>query len=208
MKTSKAQGMLLFLAGSVILLGIITAEVFYPSGYTTANSEISDLGATVRPNSVSYQPSASIFNYSMLLAGLLITIAAILQHRLYKKYFFSITLLLLGVGMLGVGFFPGDKDPYHGLFALLTFNMGGLMAISSFQVVSAPFRYIGIFYGTITIVTLWTASVFIPIIGDGGTERWVAYPVVLWLTGIGGYMMNAGIGINNKINNHDTYSTS
>jgi hypothetical protein len=34
------------------------------------------------------------------------------------------------------------------------------------------------------------ASFFIPIIGDGGTERWVAYPVVLWLVGIGGYMLN------------------
>lgn len=186
----KTVGVLLFLAGAIILMGIITAEAFYPLGYTTANSEISDLGATVRPNSVSYQPSASIFNYIMLLAGLMITTAAILQHRLFKKYLFTIPLLLLGIGMFGVGFFPGNKDPYHGIFALLTFNMGGLMAIASFKIVSAPFKYIGIVFGLITIITLWTASVFIPIIGDGGTERWVAYPVVLWLTGIGGYLLN------------------
>lgn len=189
-KNTKTAGLLLFLAGSIILMGIITAETFYPSGYTTANSEISDLGATVKPNSVSYQPSASIFNYTMILAGLMITVAAVLQHKAFKKYLFSIPLLLLGVGMLGVGFFPGDKDPYHGMFALLTFNMGGLMAIVSFKIVSAPFSYIGIVFGLITIITLYTASFFIPIIGDGGTERWVAYPVVLWLTGIGGYMLS------------------
>jgi hypothetical membrane protein len=190
MKNIKLSGTLLFLAGSIILMGIITAEAFYPSGYTTANSEISDLGATVRPNSVSYQPSASIFNYTMMLAGLMITISTFLQHKWFKKYLFTIPLLLLGIGMLGVGIFPGNKDPYHGIFALLTFNMGGLMAIASFKIVSAPFRYIGIVFGLITIITLWTASFFIPVIGDGGTERWVAYPVVFWLMGLGGYILN------------------
>lgn len=190
MKNIKLSGALLFLAGSIILMGIITAEAFYPSGYTTTNSEISDLGATVPPNSVSYQPSATIFNCTMMLAGLMIAVAALLQHKLYKKYLFTIPFLLLGLGMLGVGFFPGNKDPYHGMFALLTFNMGGLMAIASFKIVSAPFRYIGIVFGLITIITLYSASFFIPIIGDGGTERWVAYPVVVWLIGFGGYMLN------------------
>jgi hypothetical membrane protein len=186
----KKAGLLLFLAGAIIFMGIITAEAFYPSGYTTANSEISDLGATVRPNSVSYQPSAAIFNYTMMLAGLMTAVAALLQHKWYKKYLFTIPLLLLGVGMLGVGVFPGNKDPWHGIFALLTFNMGGLMAITSFKIVSAPFKYTGIVFGLITLITLYTASFFIPVIGDGGTERWVAYPVVLWLTGIGGYFLN------------------
>jgi hypothetical membrane protein len=186
----KTAGLLLFLSGAMIIMGIITAEAFYPSGYTTANSEISDLGATVRPNSVSYQPSASIFNYTMMFAGVMIAVAALLQHKWYKKYLFTIPLLLLGIGMLGVGFFPGNKDPWHGMFALQTFNMGGLMAITSFKIVSAPFKYIGIVFGLITIITLWTASFFIPIIGDGGTERWVAYPVVFWLMGLGGYFLN------------------
>lgn len=195
MSNIKFSGALLFLAGSIILMGIITAEAFYPSGYTTTNSEISDLGATVRPNSVTYQPSATIFNITMVLAGLMIAVASVLQHKWFQKYLFTIPLLLLGVAMLGVGIFPGNKDPYHGIFALLTFNMGGLMAIASFKIVSSPFKSIGIVFGLITVITLWTASFFIPIIGDGGTERWVAYPVVLWLTGIGGYMLNEGIVI-------------
>ena len=181
--------MLLFLAGSIILMGIITAEAYYPPGYTTAQSQISDLGATVNPNSISYQPSASIFNYTMILAGLLIALASGLQHQYFKKFLFTIPLLLLGAGLLGVGFFPGNRDPYHGIFSLLTFNMGGLMALASFKIVQSPFRYIGMLFGLITIITLYGASLFIPIIGDGGTERWVAYPVVLWVTGIGGYMM-------------------
>jgi hypothetical membrane protein len=63
----KTAGLLLFLSGAMIIMGIITARAFYPSGYTTAVSEISDLGATVRPNSVTYQPSAAIFNFYVYL---------------------------------------------------------------------------------------------------------------------------------------------
>jgi hypothetical membrane protein len=66
MNKLKLSGLLLFLAGSIALMGIITAEAFYPSSYTTFHSEISDLGATKPPNSLIYQPSASIFNITML----------------------------------------------------------------------------------------------------------------------------------------------
>ena len=44
MKNLKLPGLLLFLAGSIALMGIITSEAFYPAGYSTRNSEISDLG--------------------------------------------------------------------------------------------------------------------------------------------------------------------
>lgn len=51
-KNLTRAGFLFFLAGSIILMGIITAESFYPENltYTTANSMISDLGATEPPN--------------------------------------------------------------------------------------------------------------------------------------------------------------
>ncbi len=65
MNNLKLSGILFFLAGSLTLMGIITAETFYPSGYSTFKSEISDLGATRQPNSVSFEPSASIFNSVM-----------------------------------------------------------------------------------------------------------------------------------------------
>ena len=31
-------------------------------------------------------------------------------------------------------------------------------------------------------------------LGDGGIERWVAYPVVLWLVAFGGYLAGRGSG--------------
>ena len=42
----KAAGALLFLAGAVVLMGIITAEALYPADYSTAANTVSDLGGT------------------------------------------------------------------------------------------------------------------------------------------------------------------
>ena len=196
MNNLKFSGVLLFLAGSFALMGIITAEALYPSGtdYTTFNSEISDLGATRPPNSLIYQPSSSIFNTTMLLSGLMTLTATFYQHRYFKKLLFSIPLGLFGLGLVGIGIFSGNKAPYHGMFAMLTFLSGGLSAIASAKIASAPFKYIGILFGSVALFT-WFAAMFVshiifPVIGIGGTERWVVYPIVLWITGFGGYLMN------------------
>lgn len=186
MNNLKLSGVLLFLAGSIALMGIITAEAFYPSGtgYTTFNSEISNLGATKPPNSIIYQPSSSIFNITMLLSGLMTLTATFYQHRYFKKLLFSIPLGLFGLGLVGIGIFSGDKAPYHGMFAMLTFLSGGLSAITSAKVASAPFKYIGILLGSVALL-IWFAAVFVsgiifPFIGIGGTERWVVYPIVFY----------------------------
>ena len=138
MKKRKFSGLLLFLAGSIALMGIITAEAFYPAKYTTRNSEISDLGSTVQPNSLIFHPSADIFNVTMLIAGLLVLTATFLQHK--HLLAFSIPLGLFGLGLTGVGLFPGNMTPYHGIFALLTFTSGGVAAILSCKAVAAPFK--------------------------------------------------------------------
>jgi hypothetical membrane protein len=191
----KFSGALYFLAGSLALMGIITAEAMYPSGYTTFNSEISDLGSTKPPIIVIHQPSASIFNYSMLAVGLLSLVASIYQHLHFRKFLFIIPIVLFSLGLVGVGLFPGNISPYHGMCSLLAFLSGGLAAIFSFKIVSSPLNYFAIAFGFIGITT-WVIVVFaqnliVPFIGFGGTERWIVYPIMLWLTGLGGYLMNA-----------------
>ena len=49
-------GTLLFIAGFIALMGIITGEIFYPAGYSTADSEISDLGPPGHPKHSSTSP--------------------------------------------------------------------------------------------------------------------------------------------------------
>lgn len=190
-KSHIIAGILLFLAGTVILMGIITAETFYPLGYTTANSEISDLGGTRPPNSIITQPSAVIFNLTMIVSGIMILFGAYCFYLAHKKLIFNIPLGLMGLGVLGVGFFPGNVEMLHPIFALITFISGAIAAITSSKVIDSPFRYIAICFGVISLFFLFFANFFIPILGDGGTERWVAYPVVMWLTGFGGYILGA-----------------
>lgn len=194
MNKLKLSGLLFFLAGSLALMGIITAEAFYPSGYSTFKNEVSDLGATRQPNSISYEPSSSIFNTIMLCSGLMILIATYGAHTYFKKWGFSIPAILFGLGLVGVGVFPGNIVPYHGMSAMLAFLSGGITAIMAFKITISPFKYIGILFGSIALTTWFIAvfspSLLTPFIGVGGIERWVAYPLILWLTGLGGYLMN------------------
>jgi hypothetical membrane protein len=111
MNHGKLAGLLFFLAGSVVLMGIITAEALYPALYTTAQSEISDLGSTKPPEIVILQPSATIFNLTMLVSGLLILTGTYCQHRCYRRFTASIPLGLFGLGLVGLGIFPGNISP-------------------------------------------------------------------------------------------------
>lgn len=188
----RTSGALMLVTGILIFMGIITAEVFYPPGYSTSQNEISDLGATRPPNSVIVQPSATIFNVTMMLSGVMLIASAFFMQRAFRDRLVTGAILALGVGILGVGIFPGNNAAIHPLFALLTFFAAGTAAVVSSRVSRAPFRYIAILLGATTLVFLILAFFFadlvFPILGDGGTERWIAYPSVLWITGFGGYL--------------------
>ncbi|MGB3635311.1 MAG: DUF998 domain-containing protein [Rubrobacteraceae bacterium] len=190
----KIGGALLFVAGVIIYMGIITAEALYPAAYNTAQNEISDLGATRPPDSVILQPSATIFDVTMIVTGLMIIGGAYCVHRVFKRGAVTVPLALLGIGALGVGIFPGNHAVMHPIFAMLTFIAGGLAAILAYKVEAQPMRYISVALGGIALLTLLLAiflgeAGLIGVLGDGGTERWVAYPVVLWLVGFGGYLL-------------------
>jgi hypothetical membrane protein len=183
------SGLLLFLAGFMIFMGIITGEIFYKKPFNTRDNYISELGAPMPPETIAMEPSASIFNYTMIISGLMIMIATFFIQRVFKKLITSIPLGLFGIGILGVGIFPGNIAPWHGLFALLLFIAGGLGAIASYKILSAPLKYLFIFFGIVTLVFLIGYKYFVPSLGVGGTERWVFYPEVFWVTGLGGYLL-------------------
>ena len=187
-------GLLFYLSGASVLMGIITAEAMYSSEYNTFKNEISDLGTTKQLNRVSFEPSSSIFNTIMWLSGLMILMATFYQHKYFKKLLFTIPITFFGLGLFGIGIFSGNIRPYHGISAILAFLAGGVSAITSFKIVKFSYKYVGIFLGIISLIA-WFMAVFSPSIlmshiGNGETERWVAYPLILWLTGFGGYLMN------------------
>jgi hypothetical membrane protein len=183
----------LALAGSVILMAIISAEALYPGAYSTGGNEISDLGGTRPPDSVILQPSATIFNAAMLGSGLVVLGAAWFAKRGLGRLVVTIPTALLGLGAVGVGVFPGDTGTPHALAAMLTFVSGGVAGVSAAFVTRTPFRFLSAALGAISLVALGSYLLvgetgILADLGAGGVERWVAYPIVLWLVAFGGYL--------------------
>lgn len=198
---STIGGVGLVLAGFVAFMGIITAEVLYP-GYST-RQDISDLGSTLPPNPIIHEPSATIFNSTMLITGALVLIAAYFVYHATRRRGFSLALAIFGFGAFGVGVFPGNVTPWHGLFALLTFSVGGITVVLSSRAVSRPFSILCGLLGGISLATLASVFVFglfvggphpLAALGSGGIERWVAYPLILWTQSFGGYLLGADVG--------------
>jgi hypothetical membrane protein len=186
----KTAGGLLLAAGATIVMGISTAEALYPAAYN-ARMEISDLGAS--ETGLVLQPSATIFNLTMLVAGVLIIAAAWFAHQALHRRVVTIPTGLLGIAVLGVGIFPGNIHPQHPLFAFTAFVAGGLAVLLSAKVTPQPLRAIFAAMGAISLA-FTLSSVFLLEWGPfarldlGGVERWMVYPILLWLVGFGGYL--------------------
>lgn len=190
----KLSGLLLFLAGFMFIMGIIIAEIFYPPGYSTARDMISTLGSTPPPDSSIYQPSAAIFDTTMSVSGMLIMIGAYFMHQAGVLRSVTIAIAFLGLGAFAVGVFPAFHAILHPFAALVTFLSGGIAALLSAKITTAPFRYLAVILGVIVLIFLFLGIAFpmlvVPVLGRGGAERLVAYPLIAWLVGYGGYLMH------------------
>ena len=192
-------GALLTIAGVTILMGIITSEALYPNTFTTGGNEISDLGGTRPPNSIIFQPSAMIFDLSMAAIGILVMAGSWFVHRAFGRRSVTVPMVVLGIGALGVGIFPGNTGTPHAIFAMVTFVAGGVAAVSAARVTTAPFRLISYLLGTVSLLTLTSYILLgdsspMAAIGIGGIERWIVYPVILWVIAFGGYLSGRADG--------------
>lgn len=190
---AKLSGTLLVISGAAVLMGIVTAEALYPAAYSTNHNSVSDLAA-MRPQDLIRQPSADIFNWTMIGAGVLVIVAAYFLYRALQKWAVPVLTALLGAGMVGVGIFPGNTGNTHMLLANLAFAAGSIAAILSWKVSSSPLRYLFLTLGSAALVSMICASDLLinwaPVarLGEGGIERWIVYPVVLWMVGFGAYL--------------------
>jgi hypothetical protein len=77
---------------------------------------------------------------------------------------------------------------------MVCFVTAPLSAIAAYRLVNKPFAYFTVVIGIFSLIVLFSAvfavesSPFVAF-GRGGEERAVAYPVLLWMIGFGGYLM-------------------
>jgi hypothetical membrane protein len=198
-RAAKISGLLMVCAGAAILLGIITAESLFPASISTSQTTISALGSTWNPGGIVHQPSATVFNTTMLVTGAMIVASAVFLYRASRRRGASIAVGILGLGVLLVGLFHGemvDGEPsssgVHPVVSIVSFVAGAAAALLASRVVRGPSRYVSAAFGLIALLALLLQG---PLgdggLGDGGVERWVAYPTVLWLVAFGGYLLGA-----------------
>jgi hypothetical membrane protein len=193
------SGTLLFLAGFLLFMGIITSEILYKAPYNTHDSYLSELATQAATTGAIQQNAATVFNWTLIVTGIMVIIATFLVQKIFKKFISTIPMGLLGIGLLGVGIFPGYVVPWHLVFALIIFFSGGIAAITSFRIVNAPLRYIFICFGLTTLTFLFLNKFMSRELGAGGSERWIFYPIVFWLTGMGTYLLGIKDGHKNTI---------
>jgi hypothetical membrane protein len=193
----RIAGSLMFSAGAILLMGIIIAEALYPAAYSTGGNEISDLGGTRPPAGIVYEPVATIFNLTLMLAGMLTTLSAISLQLRVGRWLASVPIAILGLAAFFVGVFPGPTGTPHAVIAMIAFISGGFAAVLGGWVARPPFRYVLVVLGLVNLTllasyfTLGDASPFW-VFGVGGAERLLVYPVLFFLMGFGGYLAGTG----------------
>lgn len=139
--------------------------------------------------------TAPIFNISTIVLGLMIIGASYLLYLKDRSILFSFLLFIAGIGAIGVGVFPTNIQPTHGIFQLLALWFGAFSAILSFRKQEAPVSYISAVLGAVSFVT---SIVFYPYLGlgvnnmstflglgKGVMERIVIYSLILWIFSYG-----------------------
>lgn len=189
----RIAGMLLFFGGAILLMGIIIAEALYPAAYTTGGNEISDLGGTRPPAGLVFQPSATILNLTLMLTGLLIATSAVMLQLRLGRWLASISIGVLGLAAFFVGVFPGPTGTPHAVIAMIAFISGGFAAVFGGWIARPPFRYGLVALGLVNLASLATYFALgdaspLWVLGVGGAERLLVYPVLFFLMGFGGYL--------------------
>ncbi|GAB4317703.1 MAG: DUF998 domain-containing protein [Methanobacteriaceae archaeon] len=192
----KIAGIILMIASIQFFMSVTIAETQFP-GYSTADNTLSNLGGTIIP----VEPSATIFNVSVILMGILALAAVYLILKSGGCRLFSTCLAVMAIGTMGVGIFPGYTGEIHILFAMMTFIFGSLAALFSYRLgLNIPMVVISMVVGLnglFIIISLFilgdgTLNPLIATLGVGGAERLLAYPMLLYMVALGGYLTSRG----------------
>jgi hypothetical membrane protein len=183
----RLPGFLLFVLAAQFMTVIMLAASMAPA-YDFNAGAISDLGVVPE--------TALLFNASLIAVGVLNVVGGYLFFRAHRKPWILTTYLLAGIGAIGAGSIPLDSSDFHSLFALMAFLFFNLEALATATVLRGPMKAISLLAGAIGIVFVVVMIIgdsgnpaIFGVIGHGGAERLIVYPVMLWMLALGGYLM-------------------
>lgn len=183
-----------FAAGGILAMLITTAaSAVYPT-YSSRNDAISYLGGAGVPTEI-------FWDLSIVIVGLLWIWSTYMLFRKSNMKLPPILFYLAGSGFLLVGFSPWNQSPTtHYLGANLIFLFGAFSAIATSRLTYGSMAKISVICGLISILAYVSGYIgSANILGPGGVERMIFYPIILWEIAFGGYLLN-NQGIKSKRN--------
>lgn len=192
----KIAGIILIIGSLQFLLAVNLAEALF-TGYSVGQNTLSHLGGSMPL----VEPSATIFNLSVIILGILSLIAVYLILKSGGCRLFSSCLAISAIGAIGVGIFPAYTGDPHLFFSVLTFLFGSLAVIFSYRLgLNIPMVIVSMILGMLSLLTLISLLILgtgasnplISHLGIGGTERFIAYPSIFYIIALGGYLTSRG----------------
>jgi hypothetical membrane protein len=192
----KRAGILFNLGASLFLLLTTAAESIYPSFSFQANA-ISDLAAIGTSTTVIEETAIFVFSTCWLLG-------AFYLFRNTGRRELMILNLIPGIGFFLAGAAPENVSLVIHSVGTIGFPLGGIAAVLSYRMIRSTFRYISLALGMLSLVS--TIVIFVgwrvvcgacgyqqgisqTVLGLGGWESMIIYPLVIWLIGFGNYLM-------------------
>ena len=137
------------------------------------------------------QPSASIFNGSTIVLGILVVSSAHSLQKAFGQKVFSLFILFAGFGVTGVGLFPETTGIIHLAVAFVAFIFMGLTVITSHRIVRSPLNYFSVILGVLSLAAMVLFMTGNNLgLGVGGMERMIMYPVLIWGLAFAGFLIN------------------
>lgn len=187
------------IAGVLYVLGVfqffifeVVAEALFP-GYSVANNYISDLGgACVNPPSilhcVVHQPSARIFDTTVLLLGLMLFAGACFVYLGTRKKLYFVASAVAGAAILLDGVFPENTGLPHAILSVILFYFLGISLVLAWTISRGDVtRYLAVAFGGLTLF-FNVYDVASGTIGVGGQERLLVLSALVGLLVLGGFL--------------------
>ena len=191
----KYAGIFLVIGAIQFLLAVNISEALFP-GFSVSTNTLSDLGGSLPL----VEPSAIIFSLSSIILGIFILAAVYLILKSGGCRLFSSCIAIFGISMILQSIFPEYTLTSHEFFVIIASISGSLALIFSYRLgINIAMTIISIVLGFTALITMVTVFLLgvgpsnpLYILGNGGTNGLIIYPIVLYITALGGYLASRG----------------
>jgi hypothetical membrane protein len=176
-----------FAVGGIMAMLLTAASEAAYAGYSVRLDAISGLGGAGSPTEL-------FWDTQLLIVGILWLADSYLLFHGKGKTLNSAVFYLAGAGLIMVSVSPYNVYPVsHYIGAQFVFLFGALSCISGYRMTSGPMKVISLASGIISVSAYLSgyAGAY-SVLGSGGLERMIFYPVFLWEICFGGYLLNKG----------------